>query len=202
MVGLNTKNKKYFFKKIIIITNLFLLFGFATICFGAENTCGTPQAPGTEGWSCRFCKETNCQGCVSNKCLGASGAPDSDQYEYTRCCPPTGNGGGGGNIIPTGINNAGSIMGAVAGGIGYGSGNVDLPTVIGNIIKTILSFIGILFLILIIVSGIQWMTAGGNEDTVKKSKARIKNAIFGLAITIFAYAITYFIIDLFFESQI
>lgn len=65
--------------------------------------------------------------------------------------------------------------------------------IIATIIKTALSLLGILFIILMIYSGYQWMTAGGNEDTVKKSRSRIINAVIGLVIIVLAYSITTFV---------
>jgi hypothetical protein len=38
------------------------------------------------------------------------------------------------------------------------------------------------------------MTAGGNEDQVKKAKKFITNALIGLVITLSAYALTSFIV--------
>jgi len=57
----------------------------------------------------------------------------------------------------------------------------------------VLSFIGVLFLILTIYGGINWMTAGGNEQKVEKAKTIIINAIIGLLIVLSAYTITSFI---------
>jgi len=68
-----------------------------------------------------------------------------------------------------------------------------IPNMIGQIVRIILSFVGAIFFILIIVSGIQWMTAGGNEENVTKARTRLINATVGLAITIAAYFITWFI---------
>lgn len=73
------------------------------------------------------------------------------------------------------------------------SGTVRAEDTIAVIIKTILSILGVIFVILMIFSGFQWMTAGGNEDQVKKSQSRIKNAVIGLVIVILAYSITAFI---------
>ncbi len=84
--------------------------------------------------------------------------------------------------------------------VGYNLNAGTPEAIIGQIISLILSFLGILFLILTIVSGIQWMTAGGNEETIDKSKQRIKNAAFGLAIVLAAYAITIFITSLFIDK--
>jgi len=73
------------------------------------------------------------------------------------------------------------------------SATMETEDIIATVITTVLSFLGIIFVILIIFSGYQWMTAGGNEDQVKKATARIKNAVIGLIIVVFAYAITAFV---------
>lgn len=72
-----------------------------------------------------------------------------------------------------------------------------IATKLGDMIGFVLSFIGVLFLILTIYGGISWMTAGGNEQKVEKAKTIIINAIIGLLIVIFAYTITSFIGDQF-----
>ena len=68
-----------------------------------------------------------------------------------------------------------------------------IPATVGTVIQILLSFVGTIFFIFIIVSGIQWMTAGGNEEKVTKARTRIINASVGLGITIVAYFITWFI---------
>jgi len=68
-----------------------------------------------------------------------------------------------------------------------------LNTRIGSIIGIALSFIGVIFLILMIYAGISWMTASGNQEKVTKAKDLIINAIIGLIIVLAAYAITSFI---------
>jgi hypothetical protein len=71
---------------------------------------------------------------------------------------------------------------------------------ISNIIKIVISLTGSIFLILIIYSGIQWMTAGGEEEKLAKAKDHIKNAIIGLALCLFAFGITSFVNN-FIESR-
>lgn len=71
------------------------------------------------------------------------------------------------------------------------SGNSDLSAIISILIQTILGFLGIIFLVLTIMAGFKWMTAQGNEDTVKKAKTSLTNSIIGLLIVLAAYAITY-----------
>lgn len=64
---------------------------------------------------------------------------------------------------------------------------------VGDIIGMVLSFVGVIFLIIIIYSGIIWMTSMGNEQKVEKSKTMVINATIGLIIVFSAYAITNFI---------
>lgn len=66
---------------------------------------------------------------------------------------------------------------------------------ISTIISLILSLVGVIFLVLMIYGGINWMTAGGNEAQVKAAQNILSKAVIGLVIVLSAYAITYFIID-------
>lgn len=68
-----------------------------------------------------------------------------------------------------------------------------LNTRIGSVIGIVLSFVGVIFLLLMIYAGISWMTASGNQEKVTKAKDLIINAIIGLIIVLAAYAITSFI---------
>ncbi len=70
-----------------------------------------------------------------------------------------------------------------------------LTDTISFIIKIFLGFLGIIFIILVIWAGYNWMTAGGNEEKVSKARTTIYRAIIGLVITVSAYAITYFIFN-------
>ena len=68
-----------------------------------------------------------------------------------------------------------------------------LQTKAGQIIGVVLSFIGALFLILMIYAGILWMTATGNEQSIAKAKTLMINSIIGMIIVFAAYALTNFI---------
>ena len=84
----------------------------------------------------------------------------------------------------------------VAGTEGAGYTQVtenSIEYTIAKIVMVALSILGILFLILIIIAGYQWMMSGGNEETIQKAKKKIINSIIGLAIVIFSYAIAYFV---------
>lgn len=83
---------------------------------------------------------------------------------------------------------------AFEGSSGFAPANSNSVTVIiAGIIKTVLSVLGILFVVIIIISGFKWMNAGGNEKTVDEAQSRIKNAIIGLIIVLSAYGITAFV---------
>lgn len=68
-----------------------------------------------------------------------------------------------------------------------------LQTKAGQIVGLVLSFVGVVFLILMIYAGITWMTAAGNEQQVTKAKSLMINATIGLIVVFAAYAITSFI---------
>jgi len=72
---------------------------------------------------------------------------------------------------------------------------VDLYGIIAHTIKTLLGVLGVIFMVLIVWAGLQWMTAGGNEERIKKAKSLITNAVIGLIIVMAAYALTYFVIS-------
>ena len=71
--------------------------------------------------------------------------------------------------------------------------NVTVGSLVARGVQTVLSLLGIIFLGLTLVAGFQWMTAGGNEEQIKKATATLKAAIIGLIIVIAAYTITFFI---------
>lgn len=89
----------------------------------------------------------------------------------------------------------GDILQEVAGekGAGY-KADAEPESIIGSIIQVALSFLGVIFLILMIYGGFLWMTAKGNEEQVTKAKNLITAAIIGLIIVISAYAISYVLI--------
>ena len=68
-------------------------------------------------------------------------------------------------------------------------------TIVIEIIKIALGVLGMLFVILIIWSGFQWMTAGGNTEIITKARQRIINAVIGLVIVLAAFGITEFVLD-------
>lgn len=78
-------------------------------------------------------------------------------------------------------------------GASAGFGVATVGSIIATIIKACLGLLAAIFLTLMITAGFKWMTAGGNEEQVKKAQETIKTAIIGLIIVLAAYTITYFI---------
>ncbi len=81
-------------------------------------------------------------------------------------------------------------------GEGGGFADTDLLTIIGRIISAFLGILGVICLILFIYAGAIWMTAGGDDKKVDKAKKILINAVVGLVITLSAYAISTFILNL------
>lgn len=76
-----------------------------------------------------------------------------------------------------------------------GLGTQSILTTIGTIISVVLGLVGVIFLLLLIYSGFVWMTAGGDEEKIKKAKRILINATVGIIITFSAYAIAAFIMN-------
>lgn len=70
----------------------------------------------------------------------------------------------------------------------------DIPAIIGNVVGAGLSFISVLFFILMIYAGIIWMTARGDDARSKKALDTIFAAVIGIVIVLAAYAITNFVL--------
>lgn len=73
----------------------------------------------------------------------------------------------------------------------------DDPVVIaGAVAGVALSVLGIVFLILIVLAGIKWMMAQGNQDKVTEARNAIVHALIGLVIVVAAYSIVKYALDL------
>jgi len=83
-------------------------------------------------------------------------------------------------------------VGAVQLQAGYDP-DLSLGAVVATIIKGFLGLLGVIFIILIVIAGYNWMTAAGDEEKIKKATSTIRSAIIGLLIIIAAYSITYFV---------
>ena len=78
--------------------------------------------------------------------------------------------------------------------------NTSASRYIGSIIQYLLSFLGVIFIVLTIYGGFLWMTASGDNDQVAKAKDVIKSSVIGLVIIIAAYSLTYYLLSNIFTS--
>ncbi len=95
-------------------------------------------------------------------------------------------GGGFADRVKQGVSAAGTPAGLTS--------SPPLETLIGNIISTVLGFLGVILLGYILYAGFLWMTAGGDSKKVETATTMIRNAIIGLLIIVAAYAITTFVL--------
>jgi len=87
-----------------------------------------------------------------------------------------------------------SGLDTTAKGSGYTTeANPDPGQVLTKVIETFLTFLGVLFLGLMIYGGFTWMTAKGNQQKVDKAKSIITNSIIGLVVIMAAYGLTMYI---------
>jgi magnesium-transporting ATPase (P-type) len=73
----------------------------------------------------------------------------------------------------------------------------DIRVSIIKVIQIVLGFLSLIFLILIVLAGFNYMTAAGNEDKVKKSIKQISQATIGLIIVISAWGISLMVLNIF-----
>ena len=82
--------------------------------------------------------------------------------------------------------------------------NLDLPVAEDDdvrdmavtVVKYLITFLGIIAVVIILYGGFVWMTAAGNDDRVSKAKSIIVAGIIGLIIIIAAFAIVNFVIEM------
>lgn len=87
--------------------------------------------------------------------------------------------------------NAEAALGTVADKTGVQK--TDLPTASGQLIKSALGVLGLIFFVLVIYAGITWMTARGDEEAANKARETIFAAVIGLSVILASYAITNFV---------
>lgn len=78
-------------------------------------------------------------------------------------------------------------------GSSIGLGNADLKTTVINILNLALGLLALVAVVMIIIGGFTWLTAGGNEEKVDKAKKIISAAVIGLIIVLLAWAVVIFV---------
>jgi len=86
-------------------------------------------------------------------------------------------------------------VGGILGGF-EGTGG-SLSDFIVTILNWVIGFAGVVCVVMIIVGGYSYMTAGGDESKVKEASKTLTNAIIGLVICFIAVMLVNFVLDTF-----
>lgn len=73
--------------------------------------------------------------------------------------------------------------------------NTDIRITVAKIIRAAMGLLGIVSIVIILIGGFKWMTAGGNEEQAGEAKKWIYSGVIGLAIILSAYAIANFVVN-------
>lgn len=76
-----------------------------------------------------------------------------------------------------------------------GLGDKDPREIAAAVINVILGFLGIVAVIIILIGGFKWMTAGGNEDKTTEARNLISAGAIGLVIILASFAIAKFVLN-------
>jgi len=83
---------------------------------------------------------------------------------------------------------------ANAFGQAIGLGNPDIRTIAARLIKTAISLLGIILLLMFLWGGFLFMTSGGDDEQRSKAKNTLLNAVIGLIIILMANSIVVYVI--------
>lgn len=74
-------------------------------------------------------------------------------------------------------------------------GERDPREIAAGVIKVLMGFLGIIAVVIILIGGFKWMTAGGSDEKIGEAKKLITAGIIGLIIIIAAFGIATFVIN-------
>jgi len=84
-------------------------------------------------------------------------------------------------------------------GLDYGDytglGTKDIREGIMTIVQYLLTFLGVIAIVVILYGGFVWLTSGGNEEKVGQAKKIITAGVIGLVIIFISYALARFVIE-------
>lgn len=145
-----------------------------------KSAANTAAAAGT----CYFLTETAPASGANQYVLAASacGSPENNAVGGTAFD----NGGSNGGTVPS---EADAAFGGCPNGKSRESGCGIVEKYLNPLINLLSAAVGMIVIIMIIVGGIQYASAGGDAGKVAAAKSRIFNAIFALIVFLFLYAI-------------
>lgn len=80
--------------------------------------------------------------------------------------------------------------------LGLQTANGDPRDTAVDIVRYLMTFLGIIAVVVILIGGFRWLTAGGNEDRIASAKKTIIAGTIGLIVILAAFAIVTFVIDI------
>lgn len=66
-------------------------------------------------------------------------------------------------------------------------GNLEIPQLIGRLVRFATGIVGALFLLTFVYAGFLWMTANGDKKNVEKAQHLLSNALIGFTIVVTSY---------------
>lgn len=85
-------------------------------------------------------------------------------------------------------------------GEAIGLGNEDPRVLAASIINVVLGFLGIIAVVIILLGGFKWMTAGGNEDKIGEAKGLLGAGVIGLIIILASWGLARWVVDLLYQK--
>lgn len=76
----------------------------------------------------------------------------------------------------------------------------DPREIAASVIKVLMGFLGIIAVVIILIGGFKWMTAGGNTEKTDEARKLITAGIIGLVIILAAFGIATFVINALLEA--
>lgn len=74
--------------------------------------------------------------------------------------------------------------------------NESIITLVGNVLNIAYSFLGIVFVTLLVYAGYLWLTARGNDSQVENAQKILRNSIIGIILVFAAFIISREVVDL------
>jgi len=87
------------------------------------------------------------------------------------------------------LGDSGTLFGRLGSKTGIQQ-DAQIEDIVGAAIRTALTLVGLVFLVLMVYAGYLWMTARGEDSQVEKARKIVYASIIGLVIVMSAYAIT------------
>jgi len=123
--------------------------------------------------------------CVNGVCFDPSAATNPTPTNPTNPNPPT-----SGFTCPTGLTMSSSGLCLPPNEYKTGiASKTTLTDFILEVVKILLSFAGLIAVVMLVLGGYWYMAAGGNEEMSEKGKKTIINFVLGLVVIILAYTL-------------